>query len=69
MTIYKVHVSEEGESKGFYFFTTYKEAKEYLDEVLEQGFNDSEVEKIEFKCAKYGILSLLILHASHPDNG
>ena len=69
MIIYKVHTSGEGlTSKGFDFFTTHKEAKEYLNKIIED-WEDSEIEKIEFDCNKNGIISLLTLHASHPDNG
>ncbi len=71
MTIYKVHSRDghdTGESKGFNFFTTYKEAKQYKENIeSDEGW--AEIEKIEFDCNKSGIISLLVLHASHPDNG
>jgi len=71
MKIWKVHFKDGhdcAESQGFTFCDSYTEAKAVKKEhEIDLGW--AEIETIEFNCNKRGIISLLTLHASHPDNG
>lgn len=82
MKIYKVHIKRFGwESDGFEFFLKRMDAKARLDENNAQLREDHEMEEdttlpqpgnieaIEFKMTKEGIIDLLKMVASHPDNG
>lgn len=66
MRVYRVHNYDDAEgSFGFKFVASKKEA-----ERLKREFgSDWEVEAIRFQPTKAGILALLNVWASHPDNG
>jgi hypothetical protein len=74
MRLYKVcrYNPEEG-SAGFEWFSTVREAqrcrREWLDMHDKDAGASADVEVVEITTTKRGLLSLLNLHAHHPDNG
>lgn len=85
MKIYKVHIRRVGyESDGFEYFTIKSAAEKRQresnievtgnvdfddEETKVQSFTPDRVEEMDIELNKTGVMTLLQLWASHPDNG
>ena len=76
MKFYRLHLSAGSDgSAGFKFFTSMSEAQKAMrahikdNELDEDDTINVEVEEIEIKPTKRGILAALNRYACHPDNG
>ena len=71
MKIYRNHhMSEDGESHGYSFFTKKSDAlRAFKQEDWHEYFGGEKAQEIEVKFNKEGLLKLLRRHASHPNNG
>lgn len=72
MRLYRVHYfSDYGQSAGFEFFRTKREANAALIRFLDpdDDSRSGKIGEVEFAPTKAGVLDLLNRYADHPDNG
>jgi hypothetical protein len=70
-TIYRLHIfDQDDECLGFTFHTTESKAQSAVaeTEVIHRNKVNVEIEPIEFKLSKRGVMELLNKIARHPDN-
>jgi len=65
------YVDEQGESNGYAFFRTKKDAERAWREAEQEGDLDGSIcaEPIEVNPTRGGIVAALNTYAAHPDNG
>lgn len=69
MKIYRVHISDcSAESKGFEYFRNKALATKCVNNEKKND-NIAEIEIIDFKPTKEGILYILNVYGDHPNNG
>jgi hypothetical protein len=70
MTIYRVtHRDVFDEHQGYSYHTIKKEADSLQNKNNKENGKDDEIEVEEVKLTKKGVIRILTLWASHPDNG
>lgn len=70
MKIYRTHIRRDGnESEGFKYFSNKLKATKAQNKSNIDNEMDDEVEEIEFKLTKKGVIELLMRCGSHADNG
>jgi len=70
MIFYRVHYKDSfAESQGYEFFTTKSKAESAQKKANKENGQNEEIEKVEIRPTKKGVLAALNRWASHPDNG